>query len=459
VETKIYFLTYSKMRKQNMFARLRVNSVSYKFIAFFLPITLLSSQLQCATTTFPVPVGPMSIAAADFRGAPDGLDDLVVGSSGITNAPAVATVFLNDGNGNLSPSQEFTIFNRPYNLFVLPGDFSGTGKQDIMAIAPTNSLVNSQILVNDGIGNFTPGTQYSFGQRPIGAAVGKFRNIGLDDLVTINSSLTLLVAYNAGAGFFFFHPIDLAGFPTSVTVGDVNGDGVDDIIVTYGQLNQIGVFISDGVFDFAPGQNYDVGSFPVAAKVGMLGTSGMNDIAVVNGMDNTVSVLLNTGTGTFNTAVEYGVGKAPAAIALGNFAGNGNLDIAVANQGQSTVSFLVNNGDGTFQPKVDQDAGSGPFAITSGFFTPSSLSNNIPVIAVANVTAGTITVFDPIVSLVASSVQNEQQKFTQFAAHPNLMKEMMLASGVRKECHYYCNNKRMTLINFAENSLTNKHQL
>src|SRR5215472_899896 len=88
--------------------------------------------------------------------------------------------------------------------------------------------------------------------------------------------------------------------PLSVAVGDFNGDGALDLVVTYG-----------------------------SASVGGL------------------SVLLGNGDGSFQPAESVGAGSYPISVAVGDFNGDGLLDLAVANIGScivsSNVSVLLGN--------------------------------------------------------------------------------------------------------------------
>src|SRR5262249_29697516 len=150
--------------------------------------------------------------------------------------------------------------------------------------------------------------------------------------------------------------------PRSVAVGDFNGDGVQDLAVA-----NFLFFYTDFVVLFGSGSgmlqgagNFGAGDFPGAVAVGDLNGDGVQDLAVVNGGfgSNDVSVLLGNGDGTFQAAVNFGAGVTPVSVAMGDFNGDGVRDLAVANFFISNnVSVLLGNGDGTFQAGVSFGAG------------------------------------------------------------------------------------------------------
>jgi len=112
---------------------------------------------------------------------------------------------------------------------------------------------------------------------------------------------------------------DVAGIvglgPTSVAVGDFNGDGKLDLAVTAGD-------------------------------------------SLYSAVSSSVWLLLGKGDGTFQAGTNYSLGYFPGAVVTGDFNGDGKLDLAVATGLYSpftsdNISVLLGNGDGTFQSAVN----------------------------------------------------------------------------------------------------------
>src|SRR6266404_4863250 len=71
---------------------------------------------------------------------------------------------------------------------------------------------------------------------------------------------------------------------------------------------------------FAP-LAFDAGISPTSVAVGDFNGDGHVDLAVTNDSSNTVSVLLGNGDGSFQAAQTYAAGLGPSSVAVGDFNG------------------------------------------------------------------------------------------------------------------------------------------
>jgi hypothetical protein len=140
--------------------------------------------------------------------------------------------------------------------------------------------------------------------------------------------------------------------PTSIAVGDFNGDGKLDLAVAANlNNNEISIFLGNGDGTFQPPVNYAAGNGPTSVAVADFNGDGKLDLAVADGVSPAVNVLLGNGDGTFQVAVGYSLPEVASLVLVGDFNGDKIPDLAVldATQGCSCVSVLLGNGDGTFQ--------------------------------------------------------------------------------------------------------------
>jgi len=105
-----------------------------------------------------------------------------------------------------------------------------------------------------------------------------------------------------------------------------------------------------------PAQSYPVGTDPTSVAVGDFNGDGKPDVAVVNMGSNNVSILLGKGGGTFRTGLNFDAGSTPSTLYTADFNGDGKLDVAVmvgpiANS-PGEVRILMGNGDGTLQAPI-----------------------------------------------------------------------------------------------------------
>src|SRR2546425_641162 len=79
---------------------------------------------------------------------------------------------------------------------------------------------------------------------------------------------------------------------------------------------------------------------PISVTAGDLNRDGLQDMVVANGLSNEVSVLLGHGDGTFEPPLPFAIGSQPSSIVLGDFNEDQQLDVLVASEFSYYLSLL-----------------------------------------------------------------------------------------------------------------------
>jgi hypothetical protein len=143
--------------------------------------------------------------------------------------------------------------------------------------------------------------------------------------------------------------VELQGFP--IAVGDINGDGFEDIVVG-GPNNDPKVFVyfgdGKGYYSAGPVSPMECVCYPGFGALADFNGDGKLDLAITGSQQ--VFVMLGNGDGTFQPAVLYSVGDlahiGATDVVVADLNADGHPDFVVSGS-NGWYSFL-NNGNGTF---------------------------------------------------------------------------------------------------------------
>ena len=306
---------------------------------------------------------PISVALEDVNG--DGAADMVTANFFSDDV----SVLLGDGNGGFTPAPNspFAVGNGPDSVAV--GDVDGNGAADIVTANRANffSSDSVSVLLGDGNGDFTPASNgpFAVGENPSSVALGDFDGDGATDVVTANvGSDSVSVLLGDGSGGFTpapNGPFAVFNNPASVALVDVNGDGAADIVTANLVSDDVSVLLGDGSGAVTPAPNspFAVGENP-RLVLGDVDGDGAADVVTANFGSDNVGVLLGDGNGGFTPVPNspFAVGESPRSITLDDVDGDGAADVVTANSDSDDVSVLLGDGSGGFTP-----APNSPFAV------------------------------------------------------------------------------------------------
>jgi hypothetical protein len=236
------------------------------------------------------------IAAGDFNG--DNMLDLATDSWGNDQVEVV----LGDSRDIFQAQTKFfKVGKRPYQR-LRAADLNNDGADDIVTTNTEGN--NATILLSDGKGNFTepPGSPFSCGDAPFGLAIGDVNGDNKPDLAIINSpasmaegrgknGLTILIGDGAGRFSIMNGSLFPAGkIPSRVAVGDVNGDGLNDVVTSDNGSNKV-YLLSMNAHGKPSQTSIIVGNNPKGIAIADLDNDGKGEIVVCNNKDNTISIV------------------------------------------------------------------------------------------------------------------------------------------------------------------------
>lgn len=183
-----------------------------------------------AFSIFSLPQVGVDVAAGDING--DGRADLVYSH---TTGSAAFTTVLQQPGGTFLVGPSVNVSGGAWSRIFL-ADLNGANGPDVILGDSTTGAIRT--LVNNGSGGFAPVAAGSISLPPslsLHAATGDFNNDGVPDVVIgvgpSGPSLgSVRVLYGDGAaGFSGSKTIETIRKVASVAIGDINGDGIDDV--------------------------------------------------------------------------------------------------------------------------------------------------------------------------------------------------------------------------------------
>jgi hypothetical protein len=299
--------------------------------------------------------GLSDIAVADFND--DGQGDYAV-----ADGSRLVGIVIGRGRWEYGPA---TWINTGWSpLALASADFNGDGWPDLAVAHHSEDGV--LILLGRGDGGFEPGTRLPATDSFHDVVADDLDGDGRIDLAVFGTEYTLAAGYRAIAEVYggkgdglFDGPVvlGLADEPYAAAGGDINGDGLVDLVVA--SWFGITPLINRGGLDFTLGVLSPARSM-IDIVTADFTRDGIADAAVLSLQLEVVSVFPGAADGTLGQEERSVGGRAVVGFAAGDFDGDGAPDLVTANRGlrdafvgsRPDVSVLLNRAQAPNQAPI-----------------------------------------------------------------------------------------------------------
>ncbi len=298
---------------------------------------------------------PDAVAIGDVNG--DGLNDVVMTTSYAFDPDNDYKIFVfpQSVNGILDIPVKYDAGDRDS---VDVGDLDNDGKKDVVV---THSNTIGVFIQNDS-GTLDAMTTYSATNDTLKVRIGDFNNDDLMDVASIawgnqeNGEDVNVFLQNAGGTLDspVIYAVTHGGYD-DLEVGDINNDGLTDIIVMSGQSssNQLGVLYQNagGTFDSAVYYDLGVDESTEGVAVGDVNGDSLNDVVVTYGGNQPssyIGVFLQNVSGTLDSPISYESYDCPEPVVVSDIDCDQRQDVVVAHGGWLKLGAYLQENEGTF---------------------------------------------------------------------------------------------------------------
>lgn len=142
-------------------------------------------------------------------------------------------------------------------------------------------------------------------------------------------SMTLPTSYQTG------------GSPGIIGVGDINGDGLNDVVSANYYDNNISVFTQLPTGKLSTQTTYPINQGPFGIGIGDINRDGLNDVVAGCAAADVIHIFAQNEGGTLTQIGVFRTERGPYGLCVGDVNGDGRNDIVIANSGASSISIFT----------------------------------------------------------------------------------------------------------------------
>jgi len=294
----------------------------------------------------------------------DGDLDLIAGSFQpiVQDGPILGAVLRGNGDGTFQAAEPFTMREEFSGGRMALGQLTDDANPDLLV---ANEFLDLSLLAGNGDGTFQAPVLIPRGLDPEGLAVGDIDGDGVDDIVnsdTFDEQVWSLLGNGDGtfrvAGQTRLEVLFESGSGTArrYATADFDDDGNLDFVAA-GHRRRLSVMLGKGDFSFEPHFGLEATAVIRTADVDVGDFDGDTVVDPIALTAEEVVVFPSNGDGTFGAGLVTTLGLGDLAsdaeeIVATHLNGDAHLDVVATLGFNDQVATLLGNGDGTFQTPV-----------------------------------------------------------------------------------------------------------